>query len=406
MGKHLLIVPLFLAALTAGCAAKSPPVARSAPGPLPTNSFSGKWSTDIDPASGSVAQLYAREDLLFAYTTNGTSYVIARDSGRVLHVHSIAAGLANLHPPVLFKDMIIYTTVNSLEIYDRRSGDFQRTFHLPLAVRSGAAGFRGELFLGADFPGGGRLVCLDLTRDYVPTRWSLLFPGAAESAAPVVFNDVVYAAGEDGNVAAVSTENREPAWAFGFFQTGGPIYADLQVDDTGLYVASADSKLYCINRISGKVKWQYFAGTALKDAPAVTKDLVFQFVSGAGLVALEKGPPVVDDPKGPLYDRQPRWIAADATQFLAEDDHYVYVADADGSIAALNKTTGKPEFFTKRKDFVAFANNVKDNIAYAATADHRVVALQSNQTAGTIGEMVWDTSRETPRVQVALSRSN
>jgi outer membrane protein assembly factor BamB len=406
VGKHLLILPLFLAALTAGCAAHAVPPPRSAPALLPANTFDGKWSTNIDPASGPIAQIYVREDLLFAYTADGTSYVLSRDTGRLLHVHYLNGGLANLHPPIVFKDNIIYTALNSLQLYDRRRGDFVRTIHLPLAVRSGATGYRNELFLGADYPDGGRLVCLDLTREYVPTRWTLMFPGASESSAPTVYEDVVYAAGEDGNVAAVSVDNREPAWSFGYFVTLGPVYADLQVDETGLYVASADTKLYCINRVSGKVKWQYFSGTALKDSPTLTKDLIFQYVPGTGLVALEKGPPVVDDPKGPFFDRQPRWIDADATQFLAEDNQHVYVAQTDGSVAALDKTTGNPIFFTKKKGFVAFAPDATDNIVYAATDDHRVVALRPVLGTGIVGELVEVTHPNTDRPQVALTPSN
>jgi outer membrane protein assembly factor BamB len=271
---------------------------------------------------------------------------------------------------------------------------------LPLAVNSNPVGSGGELFFGAAYPGGGRLIDLDMTRDFFPVRWSLMFPNAAVSAAPAVLSEVVFCGAEDGRVAAVSVENREAAWSFGFFETAGPVYADLQIDDTGLYVASDDSKLYCINRTSGKVKWQYFAGVGLKAAPTVTKDLVFESVPDVGVVVLDKGPAVVDT-KGPQFDRQPRWIAHNATQFLAEDSAYVYVATIDQRIAAMDKTTGKPAFTSKENGFTACAINNKDGLVFAATSDNHVIAVRPVPVAGTIGEIVRANGSELDATQIA-----
>lgn len=390
MGKHLLILPIIFAALTAGCGGKGASVGEpeANPAPLTANSFMRKWTADIDAAAGGVAQIYVREDLLFAYAANGTSYVMNRATGRLLYVHAIPGGLMDLHPPLLFKDTIVYTSLNTLEIYGRKNGQFKRTVRLPLAVRSGAAGDKGDIYLGADYPGGGRVMKLDATHEYVPIVWGLMFPNAAISSAPVVFNDVVYAAGQDGRVAAVSAESRDPAWGFGFFETAGPIYADLAADESGVYVAGGDSKFYCLNRSTGKVKWQYFAGVGLKAAPALTNDLVLEYVDGTGLLALDKAPPVVNGKPSLQYDRQPRWIAPGATQFLASDKSYVYVALADKSIAAIDKTSGQIAFTSKRNDFVAWAANIKDGVVYAATSGNHIIAILPVTTPGAMGTIV------------------
>jgi outer membrane protein assembly factor BamB len=390
VGKHLLILPIFFAALTAGCGNKgsAAPAPEASPGPLTANSFMKKWTADIDPASGGVAQIYPREDLLFAYAANNTAYVMNRETGRLLFVHALPGRLADLHPPLLIKDTIVYTTLNTLEIYDRKNGQYVRTVRPPLAVRTGAVADKGSIYLGTDFPGGGRLVKLDATHEYVPIVWGLMFPNAGISSTPAVLNDVVYAAGQDGRVAAVSAESREAAWGFGFFETAGPIYADLQVDESGLYVASGDSKFYCLNRTTGKIKWQYFAGAALKAAPALTSDLVLEYVDGTGLVAFDKAIPVVNGKPSLQYDRQPRWIAPGATQFLATDKTYVYAALADKSIAAIDKTTGQIAFTSKRNDFVAWGINSKDGVVYAATSGNRVMAVLPVSTTGSVGTVV------------------
>ncbi len=391
MGKHLLIFSLSVAALTAGCATK--PIVPPNPGPLPLHALVQQWETNVDRQNGDIKQLFVREEFVFAYTTNGTSYVLSRDTGMIFHYETMTEGGANLHPPILLNDKIIYPTLTMLETYERQSGRFSRTIHLPMAIRSNAAVSHDELFCGADLTGGGRLVCLDLSRSYVPVRWALMFPGASISAGPAVFNDVVFGAGESGNVAAIAADNREPVWDFGFFQTGGPVYGDLKADESGVYVACADSKLYCINRISGKVKWQYFSGTPLKESPQLTKDSVFQFVPDTGLVALDKVPPTVTSPPAQQFNRQPRWVDPDATKFLAEDKAFVYVASKDGHIVALDKATGAPLFTSKRNDFVAFAVNLKDGIIFGATQDNHVIAITTVATgAANTGQLVQSNS--------------
>jgi outer membrane protein assembly factor BamB len=397
VGKHLLILPIIFAALTAGCGNKAPsaPAPEASPAPLPANSFTQNWTAEVDSSAGAVVQIYLREDLLFAYTKNGQSYVINRQTGKLLHVDTIPGGIANVHPPLLTKDNIVYITLNTIEMFERARGSFIRTVRLPLAVRTGAVMDKGDIFLGANFPGGGRVVKLDATRQWVPIVWGLMFPNAPIDSAPAVFNDVVYAGASDGRVAAVSAESREAAWSFGFFETGGPIYADLQTDESGLYIASGDSKLYCLNRGSGKIKWQYFAGASLKAAPVLTSDLVYEFIDGTGLVALDKAPPVVEGKPSLQYDRQPRWIAPGATQILAADKSFTYAALADGSIAAIDKAAGKIAFTSKRNDFVAWCTNTKDGVVYAATSGNRVIAIVPVTTPGAVGTIV----RADPPVQ-------
>ena len=120
------------------------------------------------------------------------------------------------------------------------------------------------------------------------------------------------------------------------FHTAGPIVADLAADETGVYVASTDSTLSALNRNNGKVKWQYFAPSPLRDGPIVTKDFVIIKVPGVGVVALDK--------LTGAYNRNPRWTVPDIAKILGEDEKYLYVLLEDDSIYALHKLTGRRGF--------------------------------------------------------------
>ena len=60
------------------------------------------------------------------------------------------------------------------------------------------------------------MVAVDVTSQYLDHRWELMFPHSAVSAAPAVWGDIVYAAAENGDVAAVAFDLREPPAAAKF----------------------------------------------------------------------------------------------------------------------------------------------------------------------------------------------
>ena len=269
-----------------------------------------------------------------------------------------------------------------------------RSKDLSYSIRSDAVGDRTYVYFGADYVNGGRLVAVDVTSEYLDHRWFLMSPKSGLSSAPAVLNDIVYSASENGDVTAVAFDTREPVWplAGGVFHTYDPVTANLTVDGSGLYIASVDTKLVCLNPKSGRVKWQYNAAASLLDAPVVTKDLVYQRVPGVGIV-------VIDKVKGE-YNRTPRWSAADVAKVLAQDDKYVYVLREDKTIMALDKQTGKATFTSKRRDLVAFATNNRDGVVYAVTTANRVLAITPVLKPGTVGEMAWQEVKETPRLAV------
>src|SRR6202012_5221604 len=105
--------------------------------------------------------------------------------------------------------------------------------------------------------GGGRVVNIDLTGTQYQSasvKWELATRGGI-SATPVIQQGLLYVGDDSGNVYAVNADTRAAVWAMeeegrepSVFGTGGPIHADLKADEYGVYVASMDSQLYCLNR--------------------------------------------------------------------------------------------------------------------------------------------------------------
>lgn len=415
MNKQLMTLLIGAAALVAGCVSGEKSGDEANPQPLKNHSFASQWTTRLGGAgSDPITALHVTDQFVFAYRRGGTSTVIDRSSGRLLHIDEPKDGSVRMHPPVVLKDRIVYPTTTYLEVFDlkgrriphptRPTDELDKPFsqNLPSAIRSDAVGSGKVVVLGADSSGGGRAVEVDMTRPYVPELWTLLEPGAGVPAGPTIVGDIVYIAGANGRVAAVTLENRTPLWGLesAEFVTYGPIVANLAADDTGLYVASMDTKLYCLVRSNGKVKWQYFAGAPLSDAPVVTKDLVYQTVPGVGVAAIDKVQPITS--QSPTYNREPRWVAADAAQFLSQDDNFAYVRSNDNHIVALDKKTGKPAFTSERNDLTAFAVNTKgDGMIYVASDAGEIIAVKPVLQPGMVGEVVMVPA---PRQTVAMAR--
>ena len=400
--KHLLILS-FACLLIAGCAAKpeNGGVPQN-PLPLENKSFAQQWRTELKGGEANrVTVLHVTDPYIFAYREDGTSWVMDRVTGRLLHVDEPKESRQRLHPPIVLGDRIVYPTTVYLEVFDKTgryiehatkpTDELDKPFSQQVAypIRSDAVGLGRYVFFGADFPVSGRFVGVDMTKPYVPELWTLMEVGSSVPATPALLKDIVYVASENGYVAAVATDTREPLWTLpkGVFGTYGGVVADLAVDQTGLYVASTDTKLYCLQRTTGKVRWQYFAGTSLQSGPVVTKDLVYQYVPGTGLVAIDKNE--ASTPDKPAFNRNALWVDADATHFLSEDDNYSYLQTSGNQVVAVDKKSGQRRFTSRRNDLVAFGINTKgDGIIYCATRGSHVIAVKPVLTPGQVGEVV------------------
>ncbi|HET6246773.1 MAG TPA: PQQ-binding-like beta-propeller repeat protein [Tepidisphaeraceae bacterium] len=392
--------PMFLlaAVLFTGCAPKGPAdEGVGNPRVLPVNCFETHWAEQLETVHGKVKRIFARDTYVIGYTDDGTSYVLDRATGAMpFPPVTIRNGDQALRAPVVLKDFIVYPTNTSLEVYDR-AGALVRSKDLRYSIRSDAVGNKTFVYFGADLQGGGRVVAVDVTSEYLDHRWELMFPHAAISAAPAVWGDIVYAAATNGDVAAVSYDSREPLWPLpnGVFHTGEEVIADLQIDDTGVYVSSMDTKLCALNRNNGKVKWQYLAKAPLHDSPVVLKELVMQRVDGVGFVAIDK--------LAGAYNRAPRWIAPDVTKILSADAKFVYVLRNDNMIVALDKMDGHAVFTSTRHDLVTYTTNTKDATIFAVTTGNRVLAITPVLKPGVVGELAWVPAAPMKQV-VALAR--
>jgi outer membrane protein assembly factor BamB len=399
--------------LLSGCSRSQPPTTPITE--LPAGSFAAQWRRDLPLPNTTLTALYLNDDKVFAYTADNRCLWISRASGQVLAFTQVTDPRDQLHGPLTLEDRVIFPCTKDLVVYDR-DGKLLHKLHLKFAASSRAAGDGQRAFIGVDHTNSGRLTALDTQpQPYTLSPvWELMSFGQI-SAAPVVHEHQVFCGSRDARVYAVRADDRENLWPGldkGYFQTGGEIVADLQADAEGVYVASMDGRLYCLNAATGRLRWTYHAGPPLRQfsSPVVTADSVYLYVPGQGVTAINKNEePKPDQPARPAPASQPttepaardelraetqeirkaRWIVPAARQVLAADESHVYLAAADGQILAVDKQTGKIQFRSKRKDLKIFAtNNSTDNLIFAATPKGQIYAIRPVHLPGAVGEWV------------------
>jgi hypothetical protein len=376
--KQHLLTALLASFLFCGC--QTPAQQSSAP-QISGQGFVKQWQADLNTGSDRITQLHLRQNVLIVYTRGNNSFWLGASGGQLQAINLVSSPENTLQPPVAVTQGFVIPTTISVEFFDK-NGRRVDSRPSPRALESPAAGAGDSFFIGVSYPGAGRLAKVKIGQR-ISLDWEM-YTSAGVHAAPAVVSDAVFAGGLDGRVWAVDFLRR-PVWTLPdfSFKTDGPITADLSADDYGVYVASQDSKLYCLDRGTGKIKWTYYAGTPLLDQPIIVGNLILQRIPNRGMVAINKT-------EG-KYIREAIWTQPYAEQVVAADEKHIYVRSGGSTILALDKSNGKSMFQSERSDLVVFATNPDTPMIYAATASGTVLGVKPVHKPGSVGEVVLET---------------
>jgi len=149
---------------------------------------------------------------------------------------------------------------------------------------------------------------------------------------PVVAGDVVYLASSDGKVYALDTASLEPVWEEPF-ETGGKIWSTPAIDGDTLYIGSFDKKLYAVDTATGKERWEkpFETEGAIISTPLVYDNTVY-------IGSFDRHLYAVGAAGGSL-----KWKCIAGSWFWAEPvayDDTIYAPCFDGKVYLLDAETG------------------------------------------------------------------
>jgi len=238
-------------ASAAGCAKTDKTPKKPDIDAIPAGNFARNWQELLNLKSDAADRLYVRGDNVFLYTKGNVAYVMNRTGGNLKFINRVEVSGGTLRPPVIMGTAIVYPSGSTIEIYNDRGLPI-KTIPLEKPTRSGGVAIAQNLYIGLDHTGGaGVLANIDVNLQYRWVRWELMTFGAM-TPTPATFDRVIFYASEDGTLGACN-EERAGVWPLknGVFKTLGKFVSDVKVDDFGVYASNTDTKLYCLDRITG-----------------------------------------------------------------------------------------------------------------------------------------------------------
>ncbi len=164
-----------------------------------------------------------------------------------------------------------------------------------------------------------------------------------------------------GGVTSMLSDKPKRLWSFYAAEgISGPIVRD----GKSLFFASKDTNVYKVNIVTGELLWKYQTAAVLERSPRVSEKVVYQYVRGQGLAALDRK-------SGKLI-----WELAEGVDLLTETDGKAYVITNTGKLVVMDNKKGKQLYSVNFAGVSKYACNVADSKIYIADEDGRIACLK------------------------------
>lgn len=325
------------------------------------------WDLQLDLAAGeSVKSLKLDGPVLLATTSHRRLFVVNAESRRFLCYINIGRKDEPIYGISRHLNRIYVVGLDGFREYDLAGGQLLRKRQLPFAPSTKAVRGGDEIYVGSL---SGKLhAMLNDPAKNLARIWS--YPaGSGITSGPVIVRGLVAIGSAKGEVIALRSI-RTVVWRY---QCNGRISCDLAVEQNKVFIASEDTKVYCLS-VTGKLLWQQFLEAPLRQSPVPVgrTGMLYQYSPGKGMYALQierRGEPAWKAPRG------------DLTQFVAATGLRAYFVNTAGELEAVNPATGEKIVAFSMKRPAMFATNREDSSIFLCTTDGRIIALRDKNGA-------------------------
>ncbi|MBN1346235.1 MAG: PQQ-binding-like beta-propeller repeat protein [Phycisphaerae bacterium] len=191
-------------------------------------------------------------------------------------------------------------------------------------------------------------------------RWQV-HTGGNVRARPAVVKRTAYIPSDAGKLFACRLSGKRKEWEVA---VPGAILADPLVGKGMVYFASTARSVYAYDRLRGTRVWQRHLPAPLDRTGAVTEKRLYQPGEPTGVYA-------IDPMKGTLL-----WTFEPGTDFLAEQEEFVYLFQSGQAIHQVEGETGASLRIIPAPDATLSVSNVRDTTLYVASADGRLMCIR------------------------------
>jgi outer membrane protein assembly factor BamB len=293
------------------------------------------------------------------YALSDRNYIVSlnRETGDFVFSRPYAAAEFGILGVDLYGEKLISIVGNKLVEIDSGTGRELRSKRLEYGVTCPAA--RNSLYYyvaGAD----------RLLRTYRAEDMVKLLETAADNKSlitSVIADDgFVFFATVAGNVLSMEPGRRGRRWQF---DAGDSILGPIVKDGESLYVSSKDTYVYKLSVYTGTPPvWKYQAEAILDKAPQVTQGVVYQYVHGKGLTAIDKA-------SGSFM-----WQVEQGLDLLAETQGRAYVMRRGGELVVMDNMKKERLYSVNFSRVSRYATNLSDSKIYIGDDAGRIACLR------------------------------
>ncbi|NOT00556.1 MAG: PQQ-binding-like beta-propeller repeat protein [Phycisphaerales bacterium] len=325
------------------------------------------WTARVPLVGGDrVVALHLLDENLYAGTSSGLWFALQADTGLVRWAASAGEHVAVLYPPTHLRSdsadgPVVLTTHGWVKVLDRYRGELVRDIELPLPASAAAAADAESMYIGG---GDSRFYSLRWCGDPRAgglVRWHATLDGLVTSAPVISHDGRVFFATDKGSVYCIRGADKALLWQSCRCAT---VSGGLHVDESGVYVASSDHRLYVLDEQTGDAISRYLLPGPLFDTPVVVQRTVYQYCRGAGMFAYDTD------------TRDAMWNLADVTRFVARAAEKLVAMDAGGDLVFLDNDTGALRGSMALPESAMAAENGRDAVLYLAMPDGRVMCAK------------------------------
>lgn len=182
----------------------------------------------------------------------------------------------------------------------------------------------------------------------------------------IIAHDISVIFGTDaGNVVSIAPDRPIKQWQF---DASGGIAGPIIRDGTSLFFASKDTNVYRVDMVGLPLKrqlnWKYQTAGVLDKEPRVTQQVVYQYVLGKGLTAIDK------------ESGQFMWSVPGGVDLLAESKGRAYVITKNRTLVVMDNLAAKKLYSVNFAEVTRHTANTIDSKIYIADEDGRIACLQ------------------------------
>lgn len=242
------------------------------------------WQSTVRPSTEDGFKIvYLTEDSVYALDHRNHLARLAWDNGQLRWLSNVAGPIESVNGMIYLDttDRVYVTTDGQMNVIDNQDGEVAGRQSLGETASTGPVQYGQHLIYGSP---SGRLAWHSYG---IGQMWRAYQVSNTLRIRPVIYGNIVFAAGQDGIVSAIHAPRVSRLWQY---RALSGIVARPVAANNVLYVSSLDQYIRAFEASSGRTLWAYLSRSPLETSPVVIGDRVYQYVPDEGVICFEARP--------------------------------------------------------------------------------------------------------------------